>query len=93
MPYGVVKANGLRIKEIVEKPIHKFFINAGIYVLNPSILNSVEKNVIIDMPDLLQREVESGKKISMYPLHEYWLDIGRMEDYISAQSYNEEKDI
>ncbi len=93
LPYGVVKANGLRIKEIVEKPIHKFFINAGIYVLNPSILNSVEKNVIIDMPDLLQREIESGKKISMYPLHEYWLDIGRMEDYISAQSYNEEKDI
>jgi len=93
LPYGVVKANGLRIKEIVEKPVHKFFINAGIYVLNPSVFENMDGKYIIDMPDLLQGEIQKGEKISMYPLHEYWLDIGRMEDYENAQIYNDENDI
>jgi len=86
VPYGVVNNEGPRVKEIVEKPVHKFFVNAGIYVLSPDLVHSVQHGVRIDMPDLLQMAISSGKVVASYPVHEYWLDIGRPEDFQRAQS-------
>ncbi len=85
VPYGVIKASKHHITEIVEKPIHKFFVNAGIYVISPELYNSVSKNKYLDMPDLLQKEITSGKKVNMFPMHEYWLDIGQIDDFERAQ--------
>ncbi|WP_339862410.1 nucleotidyltransferase family protein [Paremcibacter congregatus] len=85
IPYGVVdSANNLLIG-MVEKPTHYFQINAGIYVINPEVYNSVDKHTVIDMPTLLEREITIGKIINIFPLHDYWLDIGRMEDFKRAQ--------
>jgi dTDP-glucose pyrophosphorylase/predicted transcriptional regulator len=86
VPYGVVSVNQNRIKRIVEKPVHKFFVNAGIYVINPELFRSIRRNSYIDMPDFLQNKVEQGVQINMFPIHEYWLDIGRMEDFVLAQN-------
>jgi len=86
VPYGVVTSEGAQIRSMVEKPVHKFFVNAGIYLLNPELVKSVEHGTRVDMPTLLEREIEEGRPVNMFPIHEYWLDIGRMDDFQRAQS-------
>ncbi|MAL91682.1 nucleotidyltransferase family protein [Stutzerimonas frequens] len=86
VPYGVIQSEGHRICSMVEKPVHRFFINAGIYLLSPDLVKSVAPGVRIDMPTLLEREIANGNDVNMFPVHEYWLDIGRMEDFKRAQS-------
>ncbi|ALQ02324.1 D-glycero-D-manno-heptose 1-phosphate guanosyltransferase [Pseudomonas brassicacearum] len=71
---------------MVEKPVQHFFINAGIYLLSPELVKSVPPGERIDMPTLLEREIECDRNVNMFPVHEYWLDIGRMEDFQRAQS-------
>ena len=85
IPYGVVHGDGDQVTDIIEKPVQKFFVNAGIYVLEPDLLGQCRPDEAIDMPDLLRQVVNDGRKVSMFPIHEYWLDIGRMEEYERAQ--------
>lgn len=85
IPYGVIQSDGLRITEIVEKPVQHFFISAGIYVLSPELVRRVAPGEQIDMPTLLEREISAGRAVNMFPVHEYWLDIGRMDDFNRAQ--------
>ncbi|ENM5816387.1 nucleotidyltransferase family protein, partial [Vibrio mimicus] len=85
IPYGVINSEGNKITSIVEKPIQRFFVNAGIYVVSPRVIQSVAKNQKIDMPTLLERHMVEREKVLMFPIHEYWLDIGRMDDFNKAQ--------
>ncbi len=85
IPYGVITSDGQRIVSMEEKPTLSYFINAGIYMINPSIIKQVSPNQRIDMPSLLELEIKRDGKILMFPVHEYWLDIGRMDDYERAQ--------
>ncbi|MCP1628623.1 dTDP-glucose pyrophosphorylase/predicted transcriptional regulator [Citrobacter amalonaticus] len=85
IPYGVITGNGNKIVSMVEKPVHHFFVNAGIYVVSPDIFKSVPKNHRIDMPTLLEQFMDKEKEVLMFPVHEYWLDIGRMDDFNRAQ--------
>lgn len=86
VPYGVITSEGTQIKSMVEKPVHRFFVNAGIYLLDPALVNSVEPGTRIDMPTLLERQIDGGNAVNMFPIHEYWLDIGRMDDFHKAQT-------
>lgn len=85
VPYGVVEHEGTVVKAMVEKPTYRFLVNAGIYVINPFILKSVAVNTIIDMPTLLENNIAEGKTILNFPIHDYWLDIGRIDDFNRAQ--------
>ena len=85
IPYGVVKMSQQKVVSITEKPIQKFFINAGIYVLNPSLLLNVDGESHIDMPNLLEKQIINNKKVNIFPLHEYWLDIGQIEQLEQAK--------
>lgn len=85
VPYGVITSEGTLIKSMVEKPVHRFFVNAGIYLLDPALVKSVEPGTRIDMPSLLEQQIEKDKPVNMFPIHEYWLDIGRMDDFNRAQ--------
>ncbi|HHF7348525.1 TPA: nucleotidyltransferase family protein [Legionella feeleii] len=85
VPFGVLNFHGHQVTSIVEKPVHRSFINAGIYLLSPEFARSVLPGVRIDMPDLLQHHIDKGKSVNMFPIHEYWLDIGRMDDFKRAQ--------
>ena len=85
VPYGVVTSEGTQIKSIVEKPTHRFFINAGIYLLEPALVKRVEPRTRIDMPTLLEQEINDGNAVNMFPIHEFWLDVGRMDDFYKAQ--------
>lgn len=86
IPYGVIQTEGVRVTDIVEKPVHHFTVNAGIYVLSPGLVRSVRPETAIDMPELLHREIRAGHRVNIFPIKEYWLDIGRMEDFERAQS-------
>jgi len=81
LPYGVVNVEYPYISSIREKPEYNHFINAGIYALSNEILRSVEKDQYLDMTTLLASLLNKGRNVLAFPIHEYWLDIGRMEDY------------
>ena len=76
---------GARIEAIEEKPVQKFFVNAGIYALSPEALDHFPSETFFDMPPLFERFIAAGKIIAAYPLREYWLDIGRLEEFERAQ--------
>jgi dTDP-glucose pyrophosphorylase len=85
-PFGVVNTNGVDITGFEEKPVIRTHINAGIYVLAPNAIESLERGEHCDMPDLIMRLRKKAQRTIVYPMHEPWLDIGRMEDYALAQS-------
>ena len=85
IPYGVVEHEGNRLVSIVEKPQHKFHINAGIYILEPSVLDCIPRDCCFDMPSLFAAILGKGMQPCTFPLREYWMDIGRMDDYEQAQ--------
>jgi dTDP-glucose pyrophosphorylase len=86
VPYGVVRLDGTKIRAIEEKPVQKFFVNAGIYVLSPDALNLIPAGgEYFDMPTLFERLAFMGSTTTAYPLREYWLDIGRIEEFERAQ--------
>lgn len=85
VPYGVVTVDGVRIAAIEEKPVHRFFVNGGIYVLDSDALDFIPLGTFFDMPTLFQDLGSRGFKAVAYPLREYWLDIGRLEEYERAQ--------
>ena len=85
VPYGVVRTDGTRIQAIEEKPVHNFFVNAGIYALSPEALEYLPAETFFDMPTLFEKLIAVNKPTSAYPLREYWLDIGRLEEFERAQ--------
>lgn len=86
VPYGVVRLEHNRIMRIDEKPIQRFFVNAGIYVLNSSLLALIPKNEYCDMPTLFDIAIQQALKTISFPIREYWLDIGRHEDLVRARN-------
>lgn len=84
IPYGVIETNEHQLLSIIEKPVHKSFVNAGIYVLNPAVLEYIPVDDFYDMPELYKKLMDKNEKVSAFPLREYWLDIGRVADYEKA---------
>lgn len=84
VPYGVVRTDENTIMEIKEKPVQNFFINAGIYLLNPGCLGLIPKDKMFDMPDLFKELINREQTVRSFPVREYWLDIGRMSDLEQA---------
>ena len=89
VPYGVVELDGSFATALEEKPLHKFFVNAGVYVISPEVLSSIPKNQFHDMTDVIIPLLEK-KNVSSFPIHEYWIDIGKVEDYQQAHGEYEE---
>lgn len=84
VPYGVVNIKDSKIISIEEKPTHKFFVSAGIYMLSSEVLNYIPKNEFYDMPTLFEKLISLNRNTVSFPLRDYWLDIGRMEEYKKA---------
>lgn len=84
VPFGVIDINDHRIRGIAEKPIHRSFVNAGIYVLDPSVLDKVEKGARLDMTDLFGALIASGETTAAFPIFEYWIDVGHIDDFRKA---------
>ena len=82
----MLKADGHYITSIEEKPIQRFFVNAGVYVLSPSILKMVDGINYLDMPQLIERKLGDNGQVNIFPVHEYWLNIGQLEHYKQAHN-------
>jgi len=79
-PFGVIELNGVEITGFTEKPVLKSHVNAGIYVVEPRALETLEYNTKIDMPELFENIRGLKHRIVAYPMHEPWLDVGRPND-------------
>lgn len=85
IPYGVVKQDQQQVIGIEEKPLQSCLTNAGIYVLDHSLIKIVAEQKRLDMPTLLNQQVANGEHVAMFPINDYWLDIGREADFLRAQ--------
>lgn len=85
VPYGVIECEGAYVKGISEKPTLNFFVNAGIYLLEPSVHAHIPVGRPFDMTELIEALLAAGKPVATFPVHEYWLDIGQHADYERAQ--------
>jgi NDP-sugar pyrophosphorylase family protein len=85
VPFGVVECADVHVTRLQEKPSLSFFINAGTYLLEPAVCDHIPSGQRFDMTELIQRLIEAGKVVVSFPIMEYWLDMGRHEDYAKAQ--------
>ncbi len=83
-PFGVVQMQGVEITGFDEKPVTRTHINAGVYILDSTVLNFLEVDMHCDMPTLFERLQSKEKRTVAYPMHEPWLDVGRPEDLSRA---------
>jgi dTDP-glucose pyrophosphorylase len=85
VPYGVVEGQGGFVTRLEEKPTVSLFVNAGVYLLEPSAFRYLHRGKHLDMTDLIQLGLAEGERVASFPIHEYWLDIGNPADYKRAQ--------
>ena len=86
VPYGVVEVDGHRFDGVTEKPIQRYFVNAGIYALEPEALDLVPAEGLYNMTTLFQDLRAARHNVSVFPIREYWLDVGRQDDLSRAHS-------
>jgi dTDP-glucose pyrophosphorylase len=80
IPFGVLRLDGHQVSAIEEKPSQAFLCNAGIYALSPDAIRMVPAEAQIDMTEVMTRAIVAGHRISVFPIHEYWADIGNPSD-------------
>lgn len=85
IPFGVVKIDNHRIRSIDEKPMHRFFVNAGIYVLEPDMLDIIPRNSYFNMTSMFEEIIKCDYETAVFPIREYWLDIGQVNDLEKAR--------
>jgi dTDP-glucose pyrophosphorylase/CBS domain-containing protein len=84
IPYGVISTDGIEAVYIAEKPSMRHFVNAGIYLIQPSVCRMVPADRPFDMPELITKLIETKKRVICFPIREYWLDVGQIEQYERA---------
>ena len=87
IPYGIVRhdQNGTFLG-IDEKPTLQNFVAAGLYFLSPSVVSLIQNHSRLDMPDLLNDARAAGLNIGVFPIHEYWADVGNPADLEAAEA-------
>jgi len=85
VPYGVVEVDGTQIVGVEEKPIQRHLVNAGIYVISQDGLKNIPDDTFYDMPTHFAKLSANGHRTAAFPLHEYWVDIGRLDELERAQ--------
>jgi dTDP-glucose pyrophosphorylase len=81
VPFGVVRCEENQVIDHEEKPSVRQLVNAGIYVISPSLLDLVPDDHAFTMPDLLVEARRNGYPIAAFPIRERWADIGQLKDY------------
>lgn len=87
VPYGVVSTQGSTITGIVEKPVQEYFVNAGIYVLEPDFVATITHGEKVDMPTLINQRIEADKQVNHFKVEHDWIDIGRIDDFKRARDW------
>ncbi|RXK55712.1 CBS domain-containing protein [Oleiharenicola lentus] len=87
IPYGVIKSEGHLVRELVEKPSERFLCNAGIYAVSPEALRRLPADKFVNMTDLIDACLREGMPVAVFPVHEYWNDIGTVSDLQKARAH------
>lgn len=85
VPFGVLEMDNGFVVRVREKPVFRHFVAGGIYVFSPDVLDLMQHDEPVDMPDLIERVISSNRKVAAFPIHEYWRDIGRLDDLLRAR--------
>jgi dTDP-glucose pyrophosphorylase/CBS domain-containing protein len=86
LPYGVLELDGSQLRSVQEKPRQAFWVNAGIYIVEPGVRDLIPANTRYDMTDLIEQMLARGQQVAGFPIVEYWLDVGQPADYIRAHA-------
>lgn len=85
IPFGVLNNDGPFVTDIAEKPSQRFLCNAGIYAVSPGALEFVPLGFEFNMPDLVSALICVNRKVAVFPLHEYWSDVGTISQLEEAR--------
>lgn len=84
IPYGVIQYDGNKVTKIAEKPNYKYIVSAGLYILNSNLIKEIPKDEYYDITSLFDKLLSENRKIGIYDINDYWIDIGHPEDFYKA---------
>jgi len=84
LPYGIIEVEGDRLVRMVEKPRLEFLINSGIYVVEPRAIAHIPRERYFDATELIAALAAAGRPVAAFPITDYWLDVGRHDDFHKA---------
>ncbi len=87
---GEAAGETLRIEGFEEKPELGYVVSMGVYLMEPRVLDFIEPDEHMDLPDLVLRLIDAGEQVGSYAFEGFWLDIGRHDDYERAISEYEQ---
>jgi dTDP-glucose pyrophosphorylase len=90
VPFGVVQTHKGMVRSLREKPTVDFLVNAGIYLVEPSARSLIPQQRRFDMTELIQSLLDAGRNVMSYPIVEYWIDIGKLDDFQRAQQESQQ---
>lgn len=85
VPYAVLKTDNNHVLSFEEKPTYTYYSNGGIYLMKRSILDLIPKGEFYNATDLMESVINKGGKLISFPMRQYWLDIGKHDDFQKAQ--------
>ena len=85
VPYGVMESNNNRITELKEKPTYTYFSNAGIYIFKKELVELMPENTFFNATNFLDLLLKQNKKVLHYSIKNYWLDVGKHQDFEKAK--------
>jgi len=87
IPYGVISSEGPLVKGLIEKPSQRFLCNAGIYAVSPKALDLLHGIGPRNMTDIIQACLKQAMSVAVFPVHEYWSDIGTPDDLEKTRAF------
>lgn len=87
VPFGVLEVSGAFLNSISEKPSQRFLCSAGIYVLDPEVLDQIPDQGPFDMPVLIEKTMGRGLPVTVFPIREHWIDVGQHADLDQARRF------
>lgn len=85
VPFGVAEVDGSRVSRLVEKPKLSYRINAGIYTIDPVLLDDIDTERLFPITELFAGALARDERIGAYHMQEQWVDIGVPEQFRSVQ--------
>lgn len=87
VPYAILTthpSDPSSVTAIEEKPSYSYYVNAGIYIFSNELLSKIPADTRFDATDLIQLAIDSGMKVSYYPIKGTWIDVGSPVDFRQA---------
>ena len=85
VPYGVIETKNSSVISLKEKPTYTYYSNAGIYIINANCIREIPQRSFYNATDLIEKLISEKREVTNFPILNYWLDIGKPNDFEKAQ--------